>query len=54
MVQQVSTNTGATLRTTRCPIRLDGRILTSGRGAPKVGEHNEEILDSMRMAEDCK
>lgn len=54
MVQQVSTNTGATLRTTRCPIRVDGRILTSGRGAPKVGEHNKEILDSMRMAEECK
>jgi CoA:oxalate CoA-transferase len=34
---------GATLHTTRCPIRIDGARLTSPLGAPKVGEHNQAI-----------
>lgn len=34
---------GATVITTRCPIRVDGSILTSTMGAPKIGEHNGEI-----------
>ena len=28
-------------RTTRCPIRIDGEVLTSLRAAPRVGEHRE-------------
>jgi len=43
MTQTVRRPNGATLETTRCPIRIDGARLTSPRGAPKVGEHNEEI-----------
>ncbi|HEU5099828.1 MAG TPA: CoA transferase [Roseiflexaceae bacterium] len=43
MTQTVRRANGATLETTRCPIRIDGARLTSPRGAPKVGEHNEEI-----------
>ncbi len=43
MVQQVSRPNGASLLTTRCPIRIDGNILTSSLGAPKIGEHNEII-----------
>jgi crotonobetainyl-CoA:carnitine CoA-transferase CaiB-like acyl-CoA transferase len=43
MVQQVSRANGATLRTTRCPIRIDGEILTSPVGSPKIGEHNEPV-----------
>ena len=43
MIQTVRRPNGATLETTRCPIRIDGARLTSPRGAPKVGEHNEEI-----------
>lgn len=34
---------GATVLTTRCPIRVDGSILRSSLGAPKIGEHNDEI-----------
>jgi crotonobetainyl-CoA:carnitine CoA-transferase CaiB-like acyl-CoA transferase len=44
MIQEVSTADGLSLRTTRCPIRIDGEILKSGRGAPRLGEHTEEIL----------
>ncbi|MFN8675553.1 MAG: CaiB/BaiF CoA-transferase family protein [Thermomicrobiales bacterium] len=43
MVQTVQRRNGAALETTRCPIRIDGRILTSSRGAPVVGEDNATI-----------
>ena len=43
MTQKVSRANGASLETTRCPIRVDGKILTSPLGAPKVGEHNAEV-----------
>jgi CoA:oxalate CoA-transferase len=43
MTQKVSRANGASLETTRCPIRVDGRILTSPLGAPKVGEHNAQV-----------
>ncbi|MBC7947368.1 MAG: CoA transferase [Chitinophagaceae bacterium] len=37
------TSSGLTVKTTRCPIRVDGQILTSDKGAPKLGEHNEML-----------
>jgi len=40
MVQTVARDNGAQLRTTRCPIRIDGEIYKSGAGSPKIGEHN--------------
>jgi len=43
MTQKVSRANGASLVTTRCPIRVDGERLFSPVGAPKVGEHNAEI-----------
>ena len=43
MIQQVSRSNGASLTTTRCPIRIDGEILKSPVGAPKIGEHNSLI-----------
>lgn len=42
-VQEVRRDNGATLKTTRCPIRIDGQRLTAPRGAPKVGEHTATI-----------
>jgi CoA:oxalate CoA-transferase len=39
----VKTNNGTTIKTTRCPIRIDGKILQSETGAPTLGEHNKEI-----------
>jgi CoA:oxalate CoA-transferase len=38
MVQEVSRANGATLATTRCPIRIDGALLTSSKGAPTIGQ----------------
>ncbi|TDD97772.1 CaiB/BaiF CoA transferase family protein [Flavobacterium cellulosilyticum] len=41
--QTVKNKSGKTLVTTRCPIQLDGTILTSSKAAPKVGEDNSSI-----------
>lgn len=49
MVQEVHTSAGAPLRTTRCPIRIDGRMLRSGKGAPKIGEDNDSIFDEFNL-----
>jgi crotonobetainyl-CoA:carnitine CoA-transferase CaiB-like acyl-CoA transferase len=39
----VKTTSGLSVTTTRCPIRVDGELLLSYKGAPALGEHNEEI-----------
>jgi crotonobetainyl-CoA:carnitine CoA-transferase CaiB-like acyl-CoA transferase len=43
MELDVNTSNGLSVTTTRCPIRVDGKILSSGIGAPLLGEHNEQI-----------
>ena len=39
----VKTSKGLSVKTTRCPIRVDGKLLVSDKGAPLLGEHNDEI-----------
>ena len=41
MVQTIDSRPAATMRTTRCPIRIDGEFLTSPLAAPRIGEHND-------------
>lgn len=43
MEMNVRTSNGLTVTTTRCPIRIDGEILSSHIGAPVLGEHNHRI-----------
>jgi CoA:oxalate CoA-transferase len=43
MLQSLTDGRGSEILTTRLPIRLDGRLLTSIRLAPRVGEHTETI-----------
>jgi crotonobetainyl-CoA:carnitine CoA-transferase CaiB-like acyl-CoA transferase len=43
MEQEVVTGSGIEMKTTRCPVRIDGERLTSSIGAPSLGEHNLEI-----------
>ncbi len=43
VTQTIGQSTSRELLTTRCPIRIDGKILTNPTAAPRVGEHNEEI-----------
>ncbi|GCE07659.1 CaiB/BaiF CoA transferase family protein [Dictyobacter aurantiacus] len=49
MVQRVSRANGAALTTTRCPIRIDGTLLTSPVGAPTIGEHNALIAQEFDL-----
>lgn len=47
IVQDTLTNNGTKVVTTRCPIRIDGQILKSDKGAPKIGQDNEQILNEL-------
>lgn len=44
MVQTVQAGAEGPLRTTRCPIRIDGKTLTSPRAAPALGAQTAEHL----------
>lgn len=44
MVQTVDSRPESVMRTTRCPIRVDGERLTSAMAAPRIGEHTEAIV----------
>jgi CoA:oxalate CoA-transferase len=48
MIQEVSRRPGVSLHTTRCPIRIDGELYTSPKGAPTLGEHTEPILSDFQ------
>ena len=43
-VQEVQRGPGTEMRTTRCPIRIDGRVLTSPKGAPRLGSDTASIV----------
>jgi crotonobetainyl-CoA:carnitine CoA-transferase CaiB-like acyl-CoA transferase len=43
MEQTVHCPKGSRMPTLRCPIRIDGEIYKSPRGAPAIGQHNERI-----------
>jgi len=38
------------MRTTRCPIRIDGELLTSSKPAPRIGEHNAELIEEFGLS----
>jgi CoA:oxalate CoA-transferase len=40
---KVKTARGLEVTTTRCPIRVDGELLLSNKGAPLLGEHNKQV-----------
>ena len=44
MIQEVDMVDGYRYKTTRCPIRIDGELLTSEKGSPKLGQDNEQII----------
>ena len=43
MELKVQTSDGLTVTTTRCPMKIDGELLLSHKGAPILGEHNTAI-----------
>jgi CoA:oxalate CoA-transferase len=50
MIQEVTRRPGVSLQTTRCPIRIDGSLLKSARGAPILGEHTQQIMEQLSLA----
>lgn len=48
-VQTVRRDKGPAMRTTRCPIRIDRHRYTSERGAPRVGQHTQEIQSEFNL-----
>ena len=44
MIQKVKRKNGTELYTTRCPIRIDGKIYTSEKGSPILGQDNLKFL----------
>ena len=49
MTQTIRAASGETMRTTRCPIRIDGRRLFSEQGAPRLGAHTEAIARELDL-----
>jgi crotonobetainyl-CoA:carnitine CoA-transferase CaiB-like acyl-CoA transferase len=47
MLQEVDMSDGFKYQTTRSPIRIDGEVLKSAKGSPKLGEDNEHILSKL-------
>src|SRR5215471_3668536 len=45
MVQDVVCRGGSVLRTTRCPIRIDGEVFKSAKPAPGIGQHSARIME---------
>jgi crotonobetainyl-CoA:carnitine CoA-transferase CaiB-like acyl-CoA transferase len=37
------------MRTTRCPIRIDGELYLSSRPAPRIGEHNRGVIEEFGL-----
>lgn len=40
---------GQNMKTTRCPIRINGNILYNQNAAPQLGEHNRKISDDFNL-----
>ena len=50
----VKTSNGLSIKTTRCPVRVDGKLLVNDKGAPQLGEHNEEIDAQFGLAKELQ
>ncbi|MCY3867273.1 MAG: CaiB/BaiF CoA-transferase family protein [Chloroflexi bacterium] len=50
MIQEVSRDSKVKLDTTRCPIRIDGEILKSAKGAPRIGEDTRRIMSEFAIS----
>ena len=49
IVQALNTAQGSLIRTTRSPIRIDGRRPTSARAAPTVGQHTKALCEEFDL-----
>jgi CoA:oxalate CoA-transferase len=51
MVQEITRQDGITMKTTRCPIVINGERLISPKAAPKVGENNEQLEQEFNLGQ---
>jgi CoA:oxalate CoA-transferase len=51
MTQEIRRGDDPGLLTTRCPIRIDGRLMTSGQGSPRAGEQTAALDHEYRLSE---
>lgn len=42
---------GGWMKTTRCPIRIDGEMIKSAKGAPVLGEHTQQVFHEFGLHE---
>lgn len=49
MIQKIYRDKDLSMLTTRCPIRIDGQIFKTNVGSPRVGQHNESILEELGL-----
>jgi CoA:oxalate CoA-transferase len=52
MIQAIEPRAGndaSAMRTTRCPIRIDGELLTSSNPSPRIGQHTLEIAEEFGL-----
>jgi CoA:oxalate CoA-transferase len=49
IIQEVMCRDGSILRTTRCPIRIDGEIYKDKTGAPLVGQHTSGLMAELGL-----
>ena len=49
LTQEIHDTAHGAMLTTRCPVRVDGEVLTCGRGAPSLGQHTEEIVRAFEL-----
>ncbi len=54
MIQEVKRGDEVSLRTTRCPIRIDGEILKSEKGAPRLGHDTARLTEQFLLGEPAK
>ena len=47
MIQKVKMGDGFEYETTRCPIKIDRKYLTSSLGSPALGEHTNAIIKEL-------
>jgi CoA:oxalate CoA-transferase len=47
MTQRTQRSSGSAMTTLRCPLRIDGQVLKSPVGSPKIGEHNGVLREML-------
>ena len=50
-VQEIRGRTGGTMRTTRCPIRIDGEVIKAARAGPPLGADTAAVVDRLQLDE---